>query len=83
MKILVQFSQSNYQFDWMQNKINLFALKTNYFNILLPFLPILLPLRSRFKEGRVTHLAISSPKYFAPFYHLFYYLRDLDLKKYE
>jgi len=47
--------------------INLFALKTNYFNILIPFSPILFSLRSRFKEVRVAHFAIPSPKYFAPF----------------
>jgi len=32
-----------------------------------PFSPMLLLLRSRFKEVRVTHFAIPSPKYFAPF----------------
>jgi len=31
-----------------------------------PFSPILLSLRSRFKEVRVVHFAIPSPKYFAP-----------------
>jgi len=34
---------------------------------LAPFSPIVLYLRSRFKEVRVTHFAIPSPKYFAPF----------------
>jgi len=51
----------------MQYKINLFALIINFFTNLLPFLPIVLLLRSRFKEVRVTHFAIPSPKYFAPF----------------
>jgi len=32
-----------------------------------PFSPILLLLRSRFKEVRVTHFEIPFPKYFAPF----------------
>jgi len=32
-----------------------------------PFSPILLLLRSRFKEVRVTYFAIPSPRYFAPF----------------
>jgi len=50
----------------MQYKINLFALITNYFIILLPFSPILSILSFRFKEVRVTHFAIPSPKYFAP-----------------
>ena len=50
----------------MDNTINLFALKINYFNRLLPFAPILLSLRSRFKEVRVTHFAIPSPNHFAP-----------------
>jgi len=31
-----------------------------------PFSPILLQLRSSFKEVRITHFAIPSPKYFAP-----------------
>jgi len=33
----------------------------------VPFSPIQLPLRSRFREVRETHFAIPSPKYFAPF----------------
>jgi len=60
----------------MLYKINLFALITNYYNILLPFLPIVLWLRSSFKEVRVTHFAISSPKYFAPFSPILLYLRS-------
>jgi len=36
----------------------------NYF---APFSPILLWLRSRFKEVRETHFTIPSPKYFGPF----------------
>jgi len=32
-----------------------------------PFSPILLQLRSKFKEVRQTHFDIPSPKYFAPF----------------
>jgi len=39
---------------------------TNYANILSPFSPILLLQRFRFKELRVTHFKIPSPKYFAP-----------------
>jgi len=67
LKILVQFSQYYCQFDLMQYKINLFALKTNYPKYFAPLSPIVLPLKSRFKEVRVTHFAIPSPKYFAPF----------------
>jgi len=48
---------------------------TNYFITLLPFSPILLSLRSIFKEERVTHFAIPSPKYFAPFSPILLYLR--------
>jgi len=59
----------------MQYKINLFAFKTNYFNILLPFLPIVLWLRSSFKEVIVTHFAIPSPKYFAPLSPILLWLR--------
>jgi len=69
------FSQYYCQFDWMQYKINLFALITNYLNILLPFSPILLLMRSSFKEVRVTHFAIPSPKYFAPFSPILLLLR--------
>jgi len=47
--------------------INFFALKTNYFNILIPFSSILFFPRSRFKQVRVADFAIPSPKYFAPF----------------
>jgi len=60
----------------MQYKINLFAFITNYSNILLPFLPIVLWLRSSFKEVRVTHFAIPSPKYFAPFSPILLSLRS-------
>jgi len=33
----------------------------------VPFSPILLPPRSRFKEVRAAHFAIPSAKYFVPF----------------
>jgi len=51
----------------MDNYINIFAFITNYFNLLLPLPPILLLLRSRLKEIRVTHFDIPSPKYFTQF----------------
>jgi len=47
--------------------INLLALIMIFFNILIPFWPILLFLRSRFKEVRVTHFKTPSPKYKIPF----------------
>jgi len=59
----------------MDNNINLFALITNCFNILLPLSLILLLQRYRFKEVRVTHFAIPCPKYFAPFSSILLRLR--------
>jgi len=50
----------------IENKINLFALITYFFIILIPLSPIPLLQRKRFKEVRATHFAIPSPKYFAP-----------------
>ena len=67
LKILVQLSRYYCQSNSMKDTINLFALITNCFNILLPFVPILFSLTSSFKEMRVTHFAIDSPKCFAPF----------------
>jgi len=60
----------------MEYYINLFALITNYFNILLPFSPILFFMRPRSKEVRVAHFAIPSPKYFAPFSPILLFLRS-------
>jgi len=59
----------------MQHKINLFVLITNNFNILLPFSPILFSLSFRFREVRVTHFEIPSPKYIAPFSPISLFLR--------
>jgi len=59
----------------MEYYINLFALITNYFNILLPFSPILFFMRPRSKEVRVAHFAIPYNKYFAPSSPILLFLR--------
>jgi len=60
----------------MWYEINLFPLITNYSNILLQLLLMILLLRSRFKVVRVAHFAIPSPKYFAPFSPMWLLLRS-------